>query len=119
MGSTFCVDDVTPHSAVMKGMALLGRALPMVELVMTMIVMKTIHFFLKLDQLCGFSGSLVVQETMVTSALGSSGFELEDVDADRDNDDAADAERPLSARSSLRASSASCFSASSTLSTMW
>lgn len=117
MGNTFCVEDVTPHSAVMYGMALLGRALPMVELVITMMVMKTIHFFLKFDQLCGFSGSLDVQETMVISALGSSPVVVvEDVDAD---DDKAGAERPLSARSSWRASLASSFSAWSTTSAMW
>ena len=34
MGNTICWSDVIPHSAAIKGMALLGRALAMVELMM-------------------------------------------------------------------------------------
>lgn len=44
----------------------------MVEFVMTMTTIKTIHFFLLEDQLCGFSASLGSQVTIVCGVVSSS-----------------------------------------------
>lgn len=45
MGNVFCVWEVTPHSLVKYGMALLGRALPIVELTTVTMEVKTIKAF--------------------------------------------------------------------------
>lgn len=45
MGKTFSVSDVTCHSAVKYGMALLGSELPMVEFMTVVIVVKTMKPF--------------------------------------------------------------------------
>lgn len=58
MGNTICCSDFTCHSAAMNGRALLGSALPMVELTMSIMVVSAIRFFFNPDQLYGFSGSL-------------------------------------------------------------
>jgi len=45
IGRVLCICEVTPHSLVKYGMALLGSALPMVELTTITILMKTIKAF--------------------------------------------------------------------------
>lgn len=45
MGNVFCICDVTPHSFVKYGMALLGSALPIVELTTVTMLAKTINDF--------------------------------------------------------------------------
>lgn len=47
MGSTFSVAEVTPHSLIIKGMALLGSELAIVEFItVLMVVKRTKPFFL-------------------------------------------------------------------------
>lgn len=45
MGKVLCIWEVTPHSLVRYGMALLGSALPMVEFTTITILVKTIKAF--------------------------------------------------------------------------
>lgn len=46
MGKTFSVSDEIFHSAVKYGIALLGRALPIVELMTVVIVVQSMKLFL-------------------------------------------------------------------------
>lgn len=68
IGSTFCCSDTICHSLVINGSALLGKALPMVELIMSIMVVRRMQFFFRPDQLYGFSGSSSSQATIVSSS---------------------------------------------------
>lgn len=67
MGRTVSCSDSIFHASTIKGMALLGRALPMEELRINMTAVSKMAAFLPEDQLYGFSGSFSSQEMMVSS----------------------------------------------------
>ena len=66
MGKTICSWSTMPNSLAIAGMAILGRAEPMVELRISMAVKKRIRDFLAVDQLYGFSGSSTAHEMTVS-----------------------------------------------------
>lgn len=68
MGRTLCCGDATCHSLAMNGSALLGSALPMVELTMSIMVVRRTAAFFRPDQLHGFPASWSSQETTVSSS---------------------------------------------------